>query len=203
MNRIVFFVDGFNHYHALDSCRKYHKYKWLNLSKLAKCFVKKNERIDGVYYFTALSTWSKSKREKHEKLIKALELEKVKVVYGKFRRRDKACPLCKKTYQTFEEKQTDVNMAIHLLRLAIEDQYDTAIIMSGDSDLVPSIEATKNIFPTKRIGVVIPIGRRAELLKNVCDFHFKLKERQLKSSLFNKEIDLGDSKKIVCPAGWQ
>lgn len=202
MNRIIFFVDGFNLYHALDSSPKYYKYKWLNLSQLAKCFVKKRDSIVDIYYFTALATWSQTKMQRHEKLIKALKLQNVKVVYGKFRWKDKTCPLCKQTYKTFEEKQTDVNMAIHLLRLAIEDKYDTAIIMSGDSDLVPSIEATKNIFPAKRIGIVIPIGRRAELLKNVCDFHFKLKEKHLRSSLFDEQISIGDNQKLICPPKW-
>ena len=33
--RSMFFVDGFNLYHALDSETRYHKYKWLNLRALA------------------------------------------------------------------------------------------------------------------------------------------------------------------------
>ncbi|GAJ06134.1 unnamed protein product, partial [marine sediment metagenome] len=68
-----------------------------------------------------------------------------------------------------EEERTDVNIAIYLFKLAIQDKFDKAYIISGDSDLIPSIEAVKILFPHKQIGVTIPIGRRAELLKQKCE----------------------------------
>ena len=104
---------------------------------------------------------------------------------------------------TYEEKQTDVNIAIHLFRLAIQNKYDKAFVISGDSDLIPSIKAVQNTFPQKILGVIIPIGRRAELLKQTCDFHMKLKEKHLQSSLFEKEIDIGNNKKLICPSNWR
>jgi hypothetical protein len=45
MKRIIFLIDGFNVYHALDSEPKYHKYKWLDYSALAKCFVSPKDPI--------------------------------------------------------------------------------------------------------------------------------------------------------------
>ncbi len=203
MNRVIFFVDGFNLYHALVHNRRYHKYKWLDLTRLARCYVTKEDIIEEIYYFTALTTWSPDKMRRHKILIRALQGAGVNVVYGQFRRRDHVCRLCKGTYQTFEEKQTDVNIAIHLLKLAIQDRYDTAIIISGDSDLVPSIKAVQAIFPAKRIGVVIPIGRRAEILKQVSDFHSKMKEKHLSSSLFPEEIDIGGDQRLVRPPLWR
>lgn len=201
-DRVIFFIDGFNLYHAINFNQNFHKYKWLNLSKLASLYITKRENIESVYYFTALATWSQSKVKKHKTFIRALELNNINIIYGEFKRRDKFCNLCKRTYQTFEEKQTDVNIAIQLFKLSIEDKYDKAIIISGDSDLIPSISAVRNTFPHKKIGVVIPIGRRAEALKQTCDFHMKMKEKHLKSSLFEKEISLGNNKKLICPPEW-
>ena len=89
-----------------------------------------------------------------------------------------------------------------MFKLSIEDKYDKAIIISGDSDLIPSISAVRNTFPHKKIGVIIPIGRRAEALKQACDFHMKMKEKHLKSSLFEKEINLGNNEKLICPSEW-
>ncbi len=83
------------------------------------------------------------------------------------------------------------------------DRYDTAIIISGDSDFAPSIQAVKKNFPIKRIGIVIPIGRGAEFLKQICDFHMKMKEKHLRSSLFEKEIAIGEGRKLICPPQWQ
>jgi len=203
MENVIFFVDGFNLYHSLDSNTNLHKYKWLNISALAKLFLKKNDILIDIYYFTALATWAPEKVKRHKIYIKALELKNVNIIYGEFRRSLKKCPICKKQYRTFEEKQTDVNIAIHLFRLAIQNKYDKAYIISGDSDLIPSIKAVHNTFPQKSLGVIIPIGRRAELLKQTCDFHMKLKEKHLQSSLFEKEIDIGNDKKLVCPLNWQ
>ncbi len=41
--------------------------------------------------------------------------------------------------ETFREKGVDVRMAIDMVVGAYEDQYDTAIMVSSDSDLVPAI----------------------------------------------------------------
>ncbi len=202
LDKVIFFIDGFNLYHSLDDNRAYHKYKWLNLSKLAQCFITKTEKVNGIYYFTALAEWDQRKVAKHKRLIKALELEGVKTIYGKFKMRDKKCPNCSSIYTKPEEKQTDVNIAIQLLRLAVNHEYDKAIIISGDSDLIPSIEAVKKIFPAKKVGVVIPIGRRAKELINTCDFHMKIKEKHLSSSVFPKEITIGEGKKLECPKSW-
>ena len=40
----------------------------------------------------------------------------------------------------FEEKRTDVNIASHLLVDAYEERYDTAVVVSNDSDLTTPIE---------------------------------------------------------------
>ncbi len=136
-------------------------------------------------------------------MIKALKYNGVEVIYGKFRKVDKTCRICKKTYQTYEEKQTDVNIAIQLFRSAIQDEYDTAMIVSGDSDLIASIEAVKTTFPNKQVGIIIPIGRRAELLKQTADFHMKIKEKHLKSSVFDRNVQIDDNTRIICPSSWK
>jgi hypothetical protein len=43
---------------------------------------------------------------------------------------------------------------------------------------LPVVEAIKLLFPAKRIGVIIPINGKAESLKQACDFHMKMKEKQ-------------------------
>lgn len=115
------------------------------------------------------------------------------------------CRICGKEYSTFEEKQTDVNIAITLFQEAINNEFDTAIIISGDSDLIPAIDGIKKIFPAKEIGLVIPIGRRANELKNVCDFHMKMKEKHLRSSQFPDSIVIDPAKNVVLnrPPTWR
>jgi uncharacterized LabA/DUF88 family protein len=202
MRRIAVFIDGFNVYHALDEREEWHKYKWLDFSKLVHLFASRNDVFEGIYYFTALATWMPDKMARHRILIRALELKGVNVVYGEFKKRDRFCVNCKTWYKSHEEKQTDVNIAIHLFRLAVEDRYDTALIMSGDGDLIPAIKAFRASFPAKQVGVLIPFARNADELKLNCDFHRKVKRMHLEQSLFPDEIDLGDGQKLVRPVNW-
>lgn len=126
MNRVVFLVDGFNLYHAIAAISRYKSYKWLDLTKLTQWFARPKDSVVGVYYFTALVTWNSEKLVRHRTYIRALQSRGVNIVYGEYKRRDRTCRLCNRVYQTFEEKQTDVNIAIHLFRLAVADEFDTA-----------------------------------------------------------------------------
>lgn len=202
MSRAIFLIDGFNFYHAIADNAKYRKYKWVDFPKLAHCYITKRDSLKDIYYFTALATWLPDSNRRHKIFIRALELKGIKVVYGEFKRKDRFCSLCRKRYQTYEEKQTDVNIAIHLLGLAAQDEYDTAIIISADSDLIPAINAVRKTFPSKKIGLVIPIGRPAESLKQNVDFYMKMKEKHLSTSLLEREIPLENNQKLTCPPEW-
>jgi uncharacterized LabA/DUF88 family protein len=202
MKRVAIFIDGYNVYHAVDKRKEWHKFKWLDFSKLVRLFISKNDIVEAIYYFTALATWMPDKMARHRILIRALELKGIEVVYGEFKKRDKFCSNCKTWYKSHEEKQTDVNIAIHLFKLAIEDRYDRALIMSGDGDLIPAIKAFRTTFPAKQVGLLIPFARNADDLKLNCDFYQKVKRTHLEQSIFPDEIDLGSGQKLVRPASW-
>lgn len=53
------------------------------------------------------------------------------------------------------EKGVDVRLAVDVVRLAAQNRYDVAIIISGDGDLVPAVETVKEIYG-KRVEVAIP-----------------------------------------------
>lgn len=202
MSRVAFFIDGFNLYHAIEANPAYHRYKWLNLDKLCRSLTRRADQLIGILYFTAYTPWDTQKVARHKLYVQALQLKDVEVVLGEFKRKDRTCRSCHQTYQTFEEKQTDVNIAIKLFQLSINDVYDTAIIISGDSDLLPAIRAVKKTFPAKLLGVAIPPGRQAEALKHATDFHIKLKEQHLRTCQFPDVISLGDGRQLVRPASW-
>lgn len=204
MNRVSFFIDGFNMFHSLDCLKIYHKYKWLDYSALARCFISSKDTMAEIYYFTSYAEWSQAKMDRHKLLIHALSMKGVKIVLGKFKLRDKQCQRCQKTYQTYEEKQTDVNISVKLFQCAHNDTFDTGILMSGDSDIVPAIRSVKETFPKKRIGLIVPIGRSAEEMKGACDFHMKIKEKHLKSSQFPDRIIIDSENSLFLdrPSTW-
>lgn len=209
MAKIIFFVDGFNIYHALDYTEigpdhyRYRKYKWLNFRALAQLFVGRLDSLEQVLFFTAFATWDPAKVSRHKLLIRANENAGVSVVYGQFKKKDKFCRLCHRKFQTFEEKQTDVNIALELFRLAYLDKYDRAVIVSGDTDLIPAIKTVHATFPQKQIGVMIPIGKASEDLVKQADFRHKMREHHLSSSRFPNSILLPDHSTLDCPMSWR
>ena len=54
---------------------------------------------------------------------------------------------------------TDVNIAVELLGDAQDDVFDTAMVVSGDSDLYGPIEAVRRRYPHKRVVVAFPPDR--------------------------------------------
>ena len=52
-----------------------------------------------------------------------------------------------KTYFT-EEKETDINLATHMLSKAFQNAYDIAILVSGDTDYIKVVETLHNIGKT-------------------------------------------------------
>jgi len=73
MEKVIFFIDGFNLYHSIAN-KRFNKYKWIDLSELAKNFITKKEHIEEIYYFTALTPWSPDKTNRHKIFIKVQEL---------------------------------------------------------------------------------------------------------------------------------
>ena len=199
--RINIYIDGFNLYHSTlqhmhQDCR------WLNLMELSKRLINpKTEEINGVYYFSAITSWMPERAKKHILYIHALRSVGVKDILGKFSLRERKCPLCTGKYQAHEEKKTDINIAVNLLADAVADKFDTALIMSGDSDLTPVTSKLKQLCPEKKIGIIVPKGQSAMNLKQHADFFKKIQTKDLKKSLLPQQV-LYNNRIIIAPPGW-
>lgn len=85
--RVIFYIDGFNLYHALVGLGKPHL-KWVNLRKLCQHFVSDPRHyIEDIYYFSAYANRGYKVRERHEAYIQALESVRVKFILGKFKKK--------------------------------------------------------------------------------------------------------------------
>ncbi len=51
-----------------------------------------------------------------------------------------ACPFCGNPMRGMEEKGIDTAIVTDMIRLAWEDAYDVAILVSSDSDFIPAVE---------------------------------------------------------------
>ena len=58
------------------------------------------------------------------------------------------------------EKRTDVNIGIHMLDDAYAGNCDHEILVSGDSDLVPTMKMVRQRFPNIKTTVYVPSRTR-------------------------------------------
>ena len=189
MKRVKCFVDGFNLYHAIADLRANHL-KWLDLRKLAGAFIKPTqEKLETVFYFSAYPTWLQDSYRRHQIYVKALETMGVTVIIGHFKEKPKRCLSCGVQWRAHEEKQSDVNFAIHLLHEAHIDGFDKAFLITADSDLCPAIDLVLDTFPEKELVILTPPNRyqiareiRSKVTTN------KIKQKHLNVSLLPEAI---------------
>ena len=201
-NKVNFYIDGFNIYHAIRKIKN-NRLKWINYKLLCEEILNTDDEINEILYFSAYAFWRKDGQIRHEIFIRALKSQNVKVILGNFKEKSKYIKEVNYNYKYHEEKESDVNIGIHLVRDACQKNCDKAIILSGDSDFVPAIKMAKKENSNLKIGVVIPANVKASSLKNASDFSIKLSKFNLNNFLFPKTISLPNGKQIICPKEWQ
>lgn len=195
--KVIAFIDGFNLYHSIDDLGPLNNHlKWLNLWKLCEISCTEQEELVGVKYFTAVQTTSQRKKIKHLVYIRALEFYGVEIIKGRFARTKKRHMDRKEFFPVLEEKETDVNIAIQMVKGAIKDEYDTAFLITADSDQVPTIKLVKDIG--KQVRVLIPVRRQANELKRVSDRSEQISIDKLSNCLLPGEVHT-NGRRIVRP----
>jgi len=201
MKRVSAFIDGFNLYHAIND----NKCKWLDYCELIGLFKPKDSVINNIYYFTSLAEWRKDKNKmnRHQLYIRALESLGLKTIYGSFRADNKTCDHCGHPRCTHTEKKTDVNIALTAYEHACLDLYDCAILLTGDSDQVPTIEFIKRRFKSKEITLLTPPGCHTKELIKIADFHYKITDTMLSNFRLPDPVITKRGKVIHCPNEWK
>ena len=218
LNTIVY-IDGLNLYYSL----KRTPYKWLNVKKLTENILNPSlHKILNNKYFTAISVKSES-TQKQDIYLQALKtLKNIEIIYGKHKKRRIKGKLIKhdqksnkeiitdKTVKIFkpEEKETDVNIASHIVYDVCKENIDCVVLLSNDTDLKTPLKFVKYrlskkvviITPTKELenpgDPILPNKSHIELRK-LSQVNLSIKEYHLKNSQF-PDVVSGISK----PKSW-
>ncbi len=205
--RSIIYIDGFNLYYGAV---KGSPYKWLDIQRLCER-LRQDDDIQLIRYFTALV--SGRTRANQDIYLRALATcPKVETILGKFKSKQFKCrvPACtftgSRVYMGTEEKRTDVSIAVTLLDDAYQDKADRFVIVSGDSDLVPSVNLLKLRFSDKQVIVYVPTrdprrGAAVEL-RSAADKDRSLPMELIQRSQFPREIPDGYGGTIRKPADW-
>ena len=161
--KTIVYVDGFNLYYG---ALKDTAYKWLNIETLCRLLLPKNQ-ITQIKYFTALVKARPSDPDQPNRqmlLLRALQtIPNLEIIYGHFLSHEvnmrvaqpiAGQPKIVRVIKT-EEKGSDVNIAAHMVNDGHNGQFEMAILISNDSDLVEPVRIVRNEL-NLQVGVLNP-----------------------------------------------
>ena len=204
--RSIVYIDGLNLYYG---ALKGTPHKWLDLEKYFRLLLSGHD-IKKIRYFTALYNGPRAANQRT--YLSALEtLPSVEITLGQFRKKqiEARCPECTLPpphfFTTYEEKCTDVNVALWMLHDAHKDLCDRLILVTADSDMLPAIAMVKSNYPNKTVSIYIPARDRARgaavELRGMADKHKTLPLNILSQAQLPAEIKTAAGV-IKKPASW-
>ncbi len=158
--RVMVFIDGSNLYHVLDQNCSRHD---VQFDKLARKLANGRDLRRIYYYNIRQESDRPDGRVDQDRFLHSLyDTPYVEVRLG----------IAKQRRDQVVEKGVDVMLATDLVVRAYQDQYDTAILVSGDGDFYPAIQAVKD--RGKQVEVAAFESNISAEASRVADLHLKL-----------------------------
>jgi hypothetical protein len=213
--RTTFYIDGFNFYNGLKSAMSkispaWKQYYWIDFVQFAQQFLSPNHELVAVKYFTA-TPLDPGKERRQSALFRANKLindSKIEFIKGKYYKKPIRCQgLCKQTFIIHEEKRTDVNISVEIMGDCAFNKTDLIVLISADSDLVPTLEYVLTHFTDKKVKVFFPPCRKSTdlmgLLKSKGErvIFLDSNELKLRKSKIPHSITIGGTT-VNIPAEW-
>jgi len=177
--------------------------KWLNIRFLIHSLLKPNQKLMEIKYFTSRVSNNPDKQKRQTLYIEALESVDVKIFYGHYQSHPLECERCGNIWQSYNEKMTDVNIATQLIIDAYKDNYDMAMLISGNSDLVPPIKEIHESFKNKRVFVAFPPRRHNNSVALVAKGSITIGRKKLVANQFPEKVTKKDGYMIKKPGSWK
>ncbi len=223
--RTFVYVDGFNLYNRQLKNRP--QFKWLDLKALADAVLAPPMIVRRVKYYTARVSGriDPSAPKRQQAYLDALAtVPEIEVHFGKFLFSNRWAALAKPPeakplgytwpevlpelvlVEKAEEKGSDVNLGSHLVRDALTDAFDVAVVITNDTDLVEPIKIAIH-EAGKSVGILSPIAQDTKrgkwvaaspTLTRMASFTLYIHNRHLAEAQFPNLLPAN----IARPASW-
>lgn len=225
-SRVMVYIDGFNlYYRALKGT----KHKWLDLGALCQSILTKTPNVVGINYYTAKVKQldpSFTDQQDQEEYLRALKtIPNLKIHYGNFQVTTKkmrlnsplwlkpdffpsvdlashsVLPEFAEVIKT-EEKGSDVNLGVHLVRDAFQNKFDIAAVITNDTDLKEPLRIVTQ-ESKKKVVLLSPVSNPAGSLKKVVTGSpLFINESHLRRSQFPDPCIDRNGRELHKPSDW-
>lgn len=204
VERLIVYVDGFNLYHGMHDwagCRKL----WLDLVALARS-LRAHSQLISVRYFTAPvldQPAALSRQTTYLDALRAHSGDLLTITQGRYQRKDILCRSCGHVRPHYEEKETDVNIAVRIVEDAAKGASDSVLVISADSDLIPAITTAKRLNPALFIAAAFPPGRYSAHLQRLMPASFHIGKSKINNAQLPSVVsDPTTGRTFRRPAKW-
>jgi uncharacterized LabA/DUF88 family protein len=173
---------------------------------LATSLLKPGQQLRATHFFTTAirdNHHNAADRLRQVDYIQALASRGVAVQYGHYLEKTRTCNRCHASWVDYEEKMTDVNLAVQLLMDAFDNAFDVALVISGDSDLTTPIKCVRQRFPHKRLIVAFPPKRHSAALRSAAHGCLTIGEDKLRDSQLPERILKPNGHVLLRPESWK
>lgn len=139
--RIAVYIDGGNIYKRLKEIKIPEKKKKFDYSAFIDYLVDNRKLISKRYYVGIVKNFDNSEKGENmvkgqQKFLESLRSENFDIKKGKIMYDNK---------DRIREKGVDVKLSVDLVIGAVDNLYDTAIVISSDTDLIPAIKYIRHV----------------------------------------------------------
>ncbi len=203
--RVIVYIDGYNFYYGLKSSPRWRKYYWLDVVKLFESFMRPNQELIAVKYFSARPNNLDQSYRQSAFFQANKENPKFRLILGQYQKKNISCFNCGYTIHSYEEKETDVRLATQIVADAYQKNCDIAIIVSADSDMIPAIELATEA--QQKVFIYFPPNQYSNSLASIGisnPIHLKRFEARFRQSLFPDVVHLSVADyDLQIPAKWK
>jgi uncharacterized LabA/DUF88 family protein len=214
--RVAIYIDGFAFYYACfagPTKVEYARWKWIDLQVLAESLFPSDE-ISAIHYFTAIAPSppdDQDQSSRHATYLDALRTRPLVTTHiGRFVKSKRHVslvhpPLGINPHQTahiWQEKQSDVALAVQMLGDAVQGVADTLVLVTNDSDFVPAVRAVRSLSHVD-VGIISPDKTISGELARVADFANILDKGLLAISQLPNPVMTSQGRAIHKPSSWE
>lgn len=205
--RVIVYVDGYNFYYGLKhGGSTWKRLYWLDIVKFFERMMLPDQELVEVNYYSACPLDDQQAADNQDVLFSANKLNpKFKLHLGRYKKKKLKCQNCGYKIKTYEEKESDVRVATGMLVDMFSQRCDITIVVSADSDMIPSVEIIKSFNPTHPVHAFIPPNQKSFALVSKCDTIVWLSRYKARfvQSMLPDEVLLENGYVLRRPENWK
>lgn len=200
---LIAYIDGFNLYHGLHTMSQ-RQHLWLDVVQLIK-ELRPRSTVLKVKYFTATVLDDPDAQSRQDHYIEALQNIHpgvLQVIRGKYQRKEMRCRACGAQWRSYEEKQTDVNIAIHLVADVAASRANTYLLITADTDIIPAIKMAQAQDSAATIVAQFPPRRESSAISRLLPSSRQITRAKIESALLPDTVSGRRGKVFSIPEKW-